>query len=168
MYKIVGADGRPYGPVSAEDLRRWIAEGRANAHTQTLAAGATEWKPLGTLPEFAGHFGMQVPHAIAPVTGSHVRSTNGFALWGMILGIVAIVCCLCCCLNVPFGALGLIFSIIGLLQINDRPDIYEGRSMAIVGIVLSSLALLIGVLEGLSGMANGHNNVHYYYNWNSK
>jgi len=52
-YKIIGGDGQQYGPVSAEEVRRWIAEGRANAQTQALAEGATEWKPLSALPEFA-------------------------------------------------------------------------------------------------------------------
>ena len=33
MYKIIGTDGRPYGPVSAEEIRRWIAENRVNAQT---------------------------------------------------------------------------------------------------------------------------------------
>ncbi|MGH7979865.1 MAG: DUF4339 domain-containing protein, partial [Limisphaerales bacterium] len=61
MYKILGADGRQYGPVSGEQLARWIAEGRANAHTQTLAEGAAEWKPLGSLPEFAAHLAVAPP-----------------------------------------------------------------------------------------------------------
>jgi hypothetical protein len=52
MYRIIGADEREYGPVTADQLRQWIAEGRANAQTRVLVEGATEWKPLGTLPEF--------------------------------------------------------------------------------------------------------------------
>ena len=163
MYRIIGADGRPYGPVSAEQLRRWIAEGRANARTQTLAEGAAEWKPLGAVPEFAGHFAPQIPPAIGAVTGSHVRATNAYALWGMIFGILAFVCCLCCCLNIPLGALGLIFSLVGLMQINERPDFYEGRGLAIAGIVFSSLALVIGVLFLLSSIANG--NFHTYHHF---
>src|SRR5437867_1264777 len=53
MYRIIGADGREYGPISADQLRQWIAEGRANGQTKVLAEGATEWKLLGELPEFA-------------------------------------------------------------------------------------------------------------------
>ena len=34
-------------------MRQWIAEGRANLQTQVLPDGATEWKALGELPEFA-------------------------------------------------------------------------------------------------------------------
>ena len=53
MYKIIGADQKEYGPVSADQLRQWINEGRVNAQTKALADGATEWKSLAELPEFA-------------------------------------------------------------------------------------------------------------------
>ncbi len=53
MYKILGADGREYGPVEAGQLRKWIQEGRANHETMAQAAGETGWKPLGQHPEFA-------------------------------------------------------------------------------------------------------------------
>jgi hypothetical protein len=53
MYKIIGSDGHQYGPASAEQLRAWLAEGRINPNTQVQADGATDWKPFGSLPEFA-------------------------------------------------------------------------------------------------------------------
>lgn len=53
MYKIIGGDGREYGPVSADELRRWIADGRANAQTRVQPEGATHWQTLGSVPEFA-------------------------------------------------------------------------------------------------------------------
>lgn len=56
MYKIIGGDGRTYGPISIEQLRQWIAEGRANAQTLAQVEGSVDWKPLGTFPEFAGTF----------------------------------------------------------------------------------------------------------------
>jgi hypothetical protein len=56
MYKIIGADGQEYGPVTAEQIRQWIAEKRANAQTRARAESAVEWKPLGELPEFAHLF----------------------------------------------------------------------------------------------------------------
>ena len=52
MYKIIGADQKEYGPVSADQIRQWIAEGRVNAQTQTCAEGTQDWKPLGMFPEF--------------------------------------------------------------------------------------------------------------------
>lgn len=53
MYKIIGADGRPYGPVTADQLREWIASGRANGQTMVQVEGAADWKPLSSFPEFA-------------------------------------------------------------------------------------------------------------------
>lgn len=56
MYKIIGADGREYGPVTQDQLRQWVTEGRANAQTKAQTEGSAEWKALGALPEFAGLF----------------------------------------------------------------------------------------------------------------
>jgi len=38
-YKIIGADGLEYGPVSAEQIRQWMAEGRVNSKTKLQAEG---------------------------------------------------------------------------------------------------------------------------------
>lgn len=56
MYKIIGADGREYGPVSADEIKQWIKDGRAVAATKAQVAGAAEWKALGEFPEFAEGF----------------------------------------------------------------------------------------------------------------
>ncbi|PYU88442.1 MAG: hypothetical protein DMG08_25415 [Acidobacteria bacterium] len=64
MYRIVGGDGREYGPVSADEIARWISEGRVNAQTLTRSEESTDWKPLSTFPEFAGAL-----HAVAPGAG---------------------------------------------------------------------------------------------------
>jgi hypothetical protein len=53
MYKIIGADQKEYGPISVEQIRQWIAEGRVNAQTQACAEGTQDWRPLGTFPDFA-------------------------------------------------------------------------------------------------------------------
>lgn len=66
MYKVIGADGREYGPVPVEQLRLWIKEGRANAQTQAQLVGATEWKPLGASPEFADLLGTPPPVGVPP------------------------------------------------------------------------------------------------------
>src|SRR5260221_7032267 len=53
MYRIIGADGKEYGPVSAEIVRQWIAQGRANAQSRIRPEEAADWKCLSELPEFA-------------------------------------------------------------------------------------------------------------------
>jgi len=61
MYKIIGTDGKEYGPITAEQLRQWIAEGRANSQTQVLPEGATNWTTVGQMPEFAAAAPAPVP-----------------------------------------------------------------------------------------------------------
>lgn len=66
MFTIIGADGKEYGPVSADKLREWIASGRANAQTQVRRDGESAWSNLGSLPDFAGAFAAQAPTTPAP------------------------------------------------------------------------------------------------------
>jgi TM2 domain-containing membrane protein YozV len=65
MYRIIGADGRQYGPVGMDQMRNWLAEGRVNAQTLVLIEGAQEWKALGLLPEFNA-----TPNAVPPPAGA--------------------------------------------------------------------------------------------------
>jgi hypothetical protein len=61
MYKIIGADQREYGPVTADQIRQWIAEGRANRQTKVRPENGTEWLPLSEIPEFASAFDVGGP-----------------------------------------------------------------------------------------------------------
>jgi hypothetical protein len=158
-YQIIGADGRQYGPISGEQLRQWIAEGRANAQTYAYAEGATEWKPLGTLPEFAGHFASPVPPTISPPVSRSPRKTNPSAVTGLVFGLLAF---FCCC-KFLFSPLGIIFSLVGLSQINRQPDYYEGRGFAIAGLVLSILSVLLGVVLILMALATGNLQYHWSF-----
>jgi hypothetical protein len=65
MYKIIGADQKEYGPSSAEELRQWVREGRADGRTLVQAEGSTEWKPLVSFPELASALA-ESPFAAAP------------------------------------------------------------------------------------------------------
>jgi hypothetical protein len=63
-YKIVGGDRQEYGPVSGEEVRQWISEGRANGETLGQPEGGM-WKKLSLFPEFADLLG-QPPLAVPP------------------------------------------------------------------------------------------------------
>lgn len=53
MFTIIGGDGNEYGPVTVDQVREWLASGRANRDTQAKRAGEDQWKRLGDFPEFA-------------------------------------------------------------------------------------------------------------------
>lgn len=132
MYTIIGTDGQQYGPVTAEQLRQWLAEGRVNCQTMIRAEGATNWQALGTLPLFAMAAGRQSPAV----------KTHGFAITGLVLGILSV--CQCCG-GIPAIA-GIIFSWVAISQINKSPTAYTGKGMAVAGLVTSIVGLVLTIL----------------------
>jgi hypothetical protein len=146
MYKIVGNDGKTYGPVSADQIREWIAQGRVENRTPVLPTGGVEWTFVGLLPEFAPLFHSSPP-VIAPPKASAISTnkTNGFATAGLVCGILSWVCCCGC----PFNVLGLIFSIIALVQINAQAEKQAGWGLALAGLICSAISLLISLGLGI-------------------
>jgi len=177
MFKIIGADGRQYGPVSADQLRQWIAQGRANAQSLVQAEGSAEWKRLGEFPEFSppsppvSPSTTSMPTASAPVTVSAptvLPKTNGMAIAGLTMGIVGVTIGWLCC-GPFFSILGIIFSSIGLSQINRDPVRQTGKSVAIWGLVLSILSLIaaigFGMLFAMRGFLPGRHLYSWRYHW---
>ena len=92
MYKIIGTDGRPYGPASAEEMRRWIAENRINAQTSVQMEGSQEWKPLGSFTEFASELKVVPPPMAPPPSAVASRASNKIpaGVCGILLGSLGI------------------------------------------------------------------------------
>src|SRR2546430_689288 len=105
MYRILGADRKEYGPVSADDIRVWIREGRANGQTLACSEGGA-WQPLSSFPEFAQALG-PAPASPSPLpapASSAARVSNPAQLVqgpGIVLIIV--------------GALGFLVNLLNLL-----------------------------------------------------
>src|SRR4051812_39004938 len=161
MYKIIGADQKEYGPVSADQIRQWIREGRANATTLCQTEGTVGFRPLSTFPEF-GYPQPAPPAPPLPPQPPQYSSvaTNGNAVTGFIFGILA---CTCPCASFFTGAIGIIFSCIALSQLSHN-TVEKGKGLAIAGLVLSILGLLFWTgLGALSLLPHGH----FYRHWNS-
>jgi len=81
MYKIIGADQKEYGPVTAEQMRQWIVEGRINGQTPVQATGDTAWKPLAMFSEFSAILPSGPPASPMPPSfaGAVVSSVDGHA-----------------------------------------------------------------------------------------
>lgn len=154
MYKIIGGDGKEYGPVSAEVLRQWIAQGRAHSQTKAMPEGGAEWKGLAELPEFMADFVKPPAATPFPVAVVQPSRINPLAITGMILGLCSI---LCCCYGFPVSLAGILCSSLALAQISRAPHTEHGTGMAIAGLVLSVLSLLFGaVFFGLSFAPGSH------------
>jgi TM2 domain-containing membrane protein YozV len=92
MYKIIGSDGQQYGPVSAEQLRSWLAQNRVTAQTLIQPDGATGWKAVNTFPEFAGDLRPAPPLTAPPPVNLPARASNKIAagVCGILLGSLGI------------------------------------------------------------------------------
>lgn len=151
MYTIVGGDGQKYGPVSVDELRRWIVEGRANGQSQVQAEGG-EWKALSTYPEFSDLLqGSAVPpptvSAAAPepwVSGA--PRTNSMAIASLVLSILGLLCC-----GPIFSTIGLILGIVAIGQINKNPTLEGGKGLAIAAIAIAAVGYLMFAIFILSG-----------------
>ncbi|HWN95396.1 MAG TPA: DUF4339 domain-containing protein [Methylomirabilota bacterium] len=60
-YTILGADNAQYGPVTADELRAWIRDGRVVGATQIWRSDTPNWVAASALPEL----GIAAPTAVA-------------------------------------------------------------------------------------------------------
>jgi hypothetical protein len=75
-YIIIGGDGKEYGPITAEDVRQWIAEGRLNALSLAKSVSDAEFRTLDKFPEFADIWGGSTPGTIAPLSSASVSDED--------------------------------------------------------------------------------------------
>lgn len=161
MYKIIGPDGKEYGPVTAEELREWITEGRVNAQTRVMVEGTGLWKSLAEYFEFAPLLASMSPSPPVgrPASTPQAPRTNPMALASLVMGILSITCGMCCsCILplipiMPFSVLGIIFALVALAQIRKDPLSQQGRGLAVTGLVLSLLSIVLAALLLALGLA---------------
>jgi len=149
MYKILGSDQTEYGPVTAEQVGRWIAERRLSAQSLARPEGVSTWQPLANFPEFAAALASVAPMpALLPTqrAGSPSGATNGMAIASLVMGGLSFSCCGCGL----FGLLAVVFGAVALSQLNQQPQ-QGGKPLAIAGIVLGAVGLVVTAV----GMSTG-------------
>ena len=161
MYRIIGSDGKEYGPLTAEQLRQYIAEGRVNGQTQVLVEGQAQWTTLGQIAEFSADLSAHAPVTPTPMPAAPTPApiplseppVHPLAITGLVLGILSFVGC-CCCDGFPFSISGLIVSIIALVQIKNDPYRRSGKGLAMAGLILSILGIVMGLGLVIFGFAS--------------
>ncbi|MSU57138.1 MAG: DUF4339 domain-containing protein [Pedosphaera sp.] len=158
MYKIIGTDGKEYGPVAADVLRGWLAQGRVSGQTQVRAEGATDWKRFDQLPEFRADLAAAPP----PVVGTSAPAGNDGlnviipyknvrALVAYYLGVFSLIPFV----GIPLGLAGFVLGILGLRYRRQHPTA-GGVVHAWIGIILGGICgfgwlalVLLGVIAAL-------------------
>lgn len=140
MYKIIGADQKEYGPITADQVNQWIAQGRVNTSTRAQAVRG-EWKSLGEFPEFAAALSQRVAAASAPglppysSQSSQPARTSGLAVASLVLGILGFFTCGIAAI------IGLILGIIAMSQGKKSSGSVGG--VALAGTIVSALFILM-------------------------
>jgi hypothetical protein len=148
MYKVIGADNREYGPISLEQLQKWISEGRINANTRVLPPGATEWKTLAEIPELSllihGASGQSgpVPAGISPAaTFVSGPPKEGLATASLILGLLSFVCLIFA------GIPAVICGHVARSRAKDSPQAYGGAGMALAGLIMGYIGIALSFVS---------------------
>src|ERR1041384_1312719 len=154
MYRVQGSDGKEYGPVSVDVLRQWVSERRVTGQTLVQPVGATDWRPVSSVPELAPLAGNPVSGAPLPSLPPRPTSTatfpgvvprtSGLAVSSLVLGILGIISCGISSL------VGIILGSVALAQIKRSGGQLKGEGLAIAGLCVSGLFLLfVPVSAGL-------------------
>ncbi len=133
MFKIIGADQKEYGPVTADQINAWILEGRANGQTLVQALGSSEWKPLSGLAEFATALGIRLS---AGGSRSFLTSKDPSALASAVLG-----------KNIPIEIGECLRR--GWRSLLDNPGLFFGAATLLV-----LMRLALGMIPFVGGIAN--------------
>lgn len=64
-YKILGGDGKEYGPVTFEQMQAWVRDGRVNGGTQVMRSDQSRWLSAHELSELQ----VSAPVAASAPTG---------------------------------------------------------------------------------------------------
>lgn len=138
MYKIIGADGKEYGPVTEEKIREWIKEGRANAQTKVRSEGNADWKTLSEFPEFAALLsGATSLPPVQPATPPVQGKLSALAVASLVLGALGL-------FTLGLTAfLGLLLGILALVRISGSRGALRGKGLALGGTIVSGIFVLM-------------------------
>lgn len=84
MYKIIGVDGKEYGPINLEQLREWIHQGRVSSQTFVRSETGGDWRPLSAWPELSPM--VTLPPLPPPTFGNRASNKIAAGICGILLG----------------------------------------------------------------------------------
>jgi len=149
MYKIIGADQKQYGPVTAEQLHQWIAEGRVNAQTQVCLEGDVNWKPLSAMPEFADALGVApaAPPAFSAAPSPVSGEAGGGGLAAQSVKGPAIALIVTSVLNLLFGLWGLARHQATMELYSNMPQLNDPQMQRILHLATGPVGIINAVFQ---------------------
>ena len=152
LYTIIGGDQKPYSSVTADDIRRWIADGRLNEQSLAKEENDTEWRPLSAFPEFADALAASSappPPLTAPVAGASeghdaaLQLVKGPAIGLKVTAIVGLV----------LVGLGLVYNVLVLSGVNiGLQQIQDPQMQKLISKLGGGLGIVQDIIGGIVGV----------------
>lgn len=152
-YKILGTDGKEYGPATLQHILDWIREGRVTAMTQLLRSDTNEWQPAFRFEELSLQAPASPPSAPASAEAGpsspelqdidkQVRSGGSWFYWVAALSLVN-------SLMAFFGGGGGFVIGLSVTQFIDALLSESGAGARVIGLGLGVLAAGVFALFGV-------------------
>jgi len=149
MYHIVGSDNQPHGPINADTLNQWIAQGRANGQTMTRLDGSQEWKPLENYPEFGAALVHTPPvpgQEQGDATGGLIPYKNKHALIGYYMAFAGLLVGCIPAVGAPYSIATIWMGVKGLKNVKANP-VVKGTAHAWIAIILGAVELIASIIS---------------------
>jgi hypothetical protein len=138
MYTIIGGDGKEYGPVSADQVRAWVAGARANLKTKVKLVGSDTWITVADIPEISAEPGTPGTPAAAP----EKKSLKGTIIASYVCSVLSIFI-----FPIPLGLAGFALGVYNLTK--------GAVAHGVCQIIISGLCGCIGTLIGIAAVMKG-------------
>jgi hypothetical protein len=141
-----------YGPVSEEELRQWVTDGRLGGDDFVVQPGMTEWVKVAAVPQLAGlvstgDSGMASAPVASPGYVTPQRANLEPHRGGTILTLGIIGLPLICCLIAPvFGIISWVMGAGDMKKMDAGLMDPTGRGMTQAGLVMGIIATVLGGL----------------------
>jgi hypothetical protein len=150
-YTIIGGDQKEYSLVMADDLRKWITDGRLNAQSLAKEEHDTEWRPLSAFPEFADVLavGSAPPPLTAPAAGAGGGRDAALQLVkGPVIGLKVTAI-----LGLFLVVVGLVINVLMLSGIHIGPQqIYDPQMQKLFNTLGGGLGIVQDIIGGIVGV----------------
>lgn len=147
-FKIIGTDGKEYGPVDLATLLHWARQRRVAAQTRVWDSRTGNWQHAALIPELVNVFETQrlaAPLAPAAQEGSPRDVKSMATIPAVFMLVVASICLAWAAFGLVFGILVNCFQV-GVSLASEAPEAAFSFLFGMLGILLNAVSILINVL----------------------
>ena len=159
QYYFKSEDGNEYGPITAEEISDWQAQGRMNSESLVRHSNSRDWMPLSSYPELASDSApkptsVDSSESPPPQKAPEVPPQQAYAQYEehrgtmiLVFGILGIACCF------PFGIAAWVMGNADMQKINagimdpeGKGTTNAGKICGIISVALASLGIILQII----------------------